>query len=142
MRDCFYCTKDQRLSGLMDKLCSLEWSDVYFLKDQRYRGRCVVAAKRHVDELYEMNDEEISGFFKDVALVAACMNRLYHTDKINYAVYGDLVSHFHIHLVPKHKSGPQWGEPFTDKLEKLFLSGEEQKKEILQFREELLNNNT
>ena len=45
--------------------------------------------------------------------------------KINYAIYGDIVSHFHVHLVPKHRDGLQWGGPFTDTLPKVTLSAEE-----------------
>lgn len=46
-------------------------------------------------------------------------------DKINYAIYGDLVSHFHVHLVPKHRDGLQWGGPFTDDLPKVLLADQE-----------------
>ena len=41
--------------------------------------------------------------------------------KINYAIYGDLVSHFHVHVVPKQRDGLQWGGPFTDTLPKVTL---------------------
>lgn len=137
MTDCFYCTKDKRLSELMQPVCRLQWSDVYFLRDQRYRGRCVVACKRHVNELYEMEEAERRGFWEEVSAAALAVSRIYHPDKLNYAVYGDLVSHYHVHLVPKYKGGAEWGIPFTDAAEKKYLPQENMDFEIQQLKEEL-----
>lgn len=95
---CFYCEKDERLLALMTPLTELQWSDVYLFNDQKHKGRCVVA-------------HAIANYTK--------------ADKINYAIYGDIVSHFHVHLVPKHRDGLQWGGPFTDTLPKVTLSAEE-----------------
>lgn len=112
--NCFYCTMDDRLQELMVPVCQLPFSSVYLLRDQRYPGRCVVASARHVREIYEMTDTERNGFFADVARVARAVSVVAAPDKINYAVYGDLVSHFHVHLVPKKENGWRWGEAFCD----------------------------
>lgn len=114
MEDCFYCMRDERINSLMIPLVELEFSSVYLLRDQKYRGRCVVAFKRHVREIFEINPAERDGFFSDVSAVAKAIQQAFHPGKINYAVYGDLVSHFHVHLVPKQKGGLRWGEPFQE----------------------------
>ena len=118
---CFYCEKDQRLLALMTPLAELRWSDVYLFNDQKHRGRCVVALKGHCDEIWQLTGEQRGGFFGEVSLVAEAIARHTGADKINYAIYGDLVSHFHVHLVPKHRDGLQWGGPFTDTLPKVAL---------------------
>lgn len=119
--DCFYCTKDERQQALMTPLAELEWSDIYLFKDQKHKGRCIVALKGHCDEIWQLSEEQRSGFFGEVSLVAEAMARYTKADKVNYAIYGDIVSHFHVHLVPKLKDGLQWGGPFTDTLPKVIL---------------------
>lgn len=122
--DCFYCTKDQRLLDLMSPLAELTWSDVYLFRDQKHPGRCVVALKEHKTELFQLTEAQRNGFFAEVSAVAQAIAQHTKADKINYAIYGDLVSHFHVHLVPKQKDGLQWGSPFTDTLPKVHLSDE------------------
>lgn len=119
---CFYCEKDERLHNLMLPLVSLQWSDVYLFRDQKHEGRVVVALKEHKTEIWQLDDDQRSGFFSEVSLVAEAVSKAFGADKINYAVYGDLVSHFHVHVVPKKKDGLEWGGPFTDLIEKRILS--------------------
>lgn len=63
---------------------------------------------------FELSEEETKSIFKSLSEVASVLKKIFHADKINYAIYGDLVSHFHVHIVPKKKDGPEWGIPFTD----------------------------
>lgn len=135
--DCFYCTKDQRLQNLMIPLAELTWSDVYLFRDQKHYGRCVVALKEHKTELFQLTEEQRNGFFVETAAVAEAIARFTKADKINYAIYGDLVSHFHVHLVPKQKDGLQWGGPFTDTLPKVHLSDDEYRNAITGLLEQL-----
>ena len=122
---CFYCEKDQRLLDLMLPLTELNWANVYLFRDQKHRGRCVAALKEHKDELFQFSPQQRDGFFAEVAAVAQAISEYTKADKINYAIYGDLVSHFHVHLVPKHRDGLQWGGPFTDDLPKVLLADQE-----------------
>ena len=123
--DCFYCQKDQRLLDLMMPLAEMTWSDVYLFRDQKHRGRCVVALKGHHDEMFELSQEQRNGFFAEVSAVAEAIAKYSKADKMNYAIYGDKVSHFHVHLVPKRADGLEWGGPFTDTLPKVLLTEEE-----------------
>ena len=109
----------------MTPLTELQWMDVYLFRDQKHKGRCVAALKEHCSEIYELSDEQRSGFFAEVSLVAHAIANYTKADKINYAIYGDIVPHFHVHLVPKHRGGLQWGGPFTDTLPKVTLDEEE-----------------
>ena len=120
--DCFYCTKDQRLLDLMTPLAEMTWSDVYLFRDQKHLGRCVVALKGHQDEIFQLAPDQRNGFFAEVSAVAQAIAAHTGAGKINYAIYGDRVSHFHVHLVPKQRDGLQWGGPFTDTLPKVTLS--------------------
>lgn len=137
---CFYCEKDERLLALMTPLAELRWADVYLFNDQKHPGRCIVALKGHKDEIWQLSPEQRNGFFAEVSAAAEAVSRYAEADKINYAIYGDKVSHFHVHLVPKKEGGLQWGGPFTDDLPKVFLEPQDFQamgREILRRMEEI-----
>lgn len=128
--NCFYCTGEKPLTDLMIEITKLNFSTVYFFKDQKNPGRCVVAYKDHCRELYEIPEGDYENYLKEVRIVTQAIHDIYHPDKLNYAIYGDGVPHVHFHLVPKYKGGVSWGEPFSDKLPKVELSAEEYDSQI------------
>ncbi|PHV70085.1 HIT family protein [Sporanaerobium hydrogeniformans] len=109
---CFYCAKDERLDNLMLEICELDASTVYLFKEQTYRGRCLLAYKGHVNELFELSDEQRNAFMKDVARVAKAMKEAFGAHKINYGAYSDKLPHLHFHLIPKYEDGPGFGGTF------------------------------
>ena len=124
--DCFYCRKDQRLHDLMIEMTPLRVSTLYLFKEQTYRGRCVVAYRNHVNELFELPDAEVTLFMQDVANAARAIKISLGAAKINYGAYSDKLPHLHMHLVPKYPDGPGWGTTFTMMPEpKQFLAAEE-----------------
>jgi ATP adenylyltransferase len=111
--DCLYCRKDQRLQDLMIEIAPLGVSTLYLFKEQTYRGRCVVAYRAHVNELFELPDAELVLFTRDVARAARAVRNAMNATKINYGAYSDKLPHLHVHLVPKFTDGPAWGTTFT-----------------------------
>jgi diadenosine tetraphosphate (Ap4A) HIT family hydrolase len=111
--DCQYCRQDQRLQDLMIEIAPMQVSTLYLFKEQTYRGRCVVAYRAHVNELFELSDAELALFTQDVARAAKAMQAAFGATKINYGAYSDKLPHLHMHLVPKYKDGPSWGTTFT-----------------------------
>jgi len=123
---CMYCEQGEALKKITLKVVDLSASTLYLLKDQSFRGRCVLALKAHRKEVFELCEAEREAFFRDLAASAQTMYRLFHPDKLNYGVFGDLVPHFHLHLVPKYSDGPLWGRPYCEaKVEPRFLPEEE-----------------
>jgi diadenosine tetraphosphate (Ap4A) HIT family hydrolase len=110
--DCFYCRKDQRLHDLMIEIAPLTASTLYLFKEQTHRGRCVVAYRAHVNELFELPDAELTLFMRDVARAAKAIKAAFGPNKINYGAYSDKLPHLHMHLVPKYEGGAAWGAPF------------------------------
>jgi diadenosine tetraphosphate (Ap4A) HIT family hydrolase len=91
----------------------MQISTLYLFKEQTYRGRCVVAYRHHINELFELSDAERDLFMHDVARAAKAMQAAFNPAKINYGAYSDKLPHLHFHLVPKYRDGPSWGAPFT-----------------------------
>lgn len=110
--ECMYCAENDTLLGMMMPLAELPMSNVYLFRDQTYYGRCVVAYKKHADELFELPDEDRDAFMKDVAKVAGAISKVTGAEKINLAMYGDKVKHVHFHVVPKQVDGPGFGGTF------------------------------
>jgi diadenosine tetraphosphate (Ap4A) HIT family hydrolase len=111
--DCLYCRRDQRLDDLMIEIAPLRVSTLFLFKEQTYHGRCLVAYKGHVNELFELPADELALFTQDVAQAARAMKAAFAPAKINYGAYSDKLPHLHFHLVPKYVEGPSWGAPFT-----------------------------
>ncbi len=111
--DCLYCRKDQRLNDLMIEITRLQVSTVFLFKEQTHPGRCVVAYNGHVNELFELSDNELNRFMQDVTRTARAIKALFNPAKINYGAYSDKLPHLHMHLVPKYVDGPAWGTTFT-----------------------------
>jgi len=123
---CIYCAKDKRLTDLMIEICELDSSIVYLFKEQTYKGRSVVAYKKeHKDEIFELSEDEMISFTKDVARVAKAIKTAFNPGKINYGAYGDKMPHIHFHIVPKYEDAPKWGSTFDMQPdEKVYLSNE------------------
>ena len=52
-KDCLYCQNNETLHNLMIEIAPLSVSRVFLFKEQTYRGRCLVAYKDHVNDLFE-----------------------------------------------------------------------------------------
>ena len=57
--------KDQRLHDLMIELAPLQVSTLYLFREQTYRGRCLVAYRAHVNELYELPPDELPPLYPE-----------------------------------------------------------------------------
>ncbi|EMW5328243.1 HIT family protein [Enterococcus faecalis] len=111
---CFYCEHNQTQRERMIEIMKLPVSTVYLNRDQTHFGRAIVALNWHVDELFELSSSDLQEFMKEVADVAEEIKFLTCCMKINYAIYGDTVSHLHFHLVPKSSTDNDWNDAFIN----------------------------
>ena len=111
--ECMYCKENDFRRTMMEEIFQLPSATVMLFRDQRYYGRCVVAFRgRHVNELHELTPEELFAYSTAVAKTAKAVQQVSGAAKLNYAIYGDKVSHVHVHIVPKQRDGEDWGGPF------------------------------
>jgi ATP adenylyltransferase len=123
---CPYCNNNQKIMSSLIKIAPLQVSTLYLLKEQTYKGRSVVVLNWHVKEMFELSKEELTLFAADLARAAQALNKAVRPQKINYAIYGDLVSHLHCHLAPKFDGKEDWGGPFhMNPDNKVYLQEEE-----------------
>lgn len=96
----------------MIEIAPLAASTLYLFREQTHPGRCVVAYRGHVNELFELPAEELALFTQDVARAARAIKAATGAKKINYGAYSDKLPHLHFHLVPKYEGGTSWGSTF------------------------------
>jgi len=112
IKGCMYCEMGADVERLMAPIAELRVSLLFLLRDQSFAGRCVLALKEHRNEIHEMPDSERNKYFQDLSDAAKALQAAFSPDKLNYAVFGDQVPHFHVHLVPKKKNGKLWGKAY------------------------------
>ena len=122
---CSYCAEGALLDAFGIKIGELPMSKVVLFREQSHRGRCVVACKKHVDDLCDLSKEERIQYIEDVTHVASIIHELFKPDKVNFGAYSDKMHHLHFHLVPKYKDGYEWGGVFEMNPQKTFLKDEE-----------------
>jgi diadenosine tetraphosphate (Ap4A) HIT family hydrolase len=123
--NCLYCMRNELQKELMIEICDLKTSTLFLFKEQSYPGRCVVAYKDHVNELFEISEEDRNLFMLDVAHVAKTMKKLFSPAKINYGAYSDKLAHLHFHIVPKYEEGLTFGSTFEMNPKKTYLTDNE-----------------
>ena len=126
MSNCAYCEEGELVGKFGIKIAELAASKVYLFREQSHRGRVIVASKRHVSELVDLERRERQAFMDDVVRVASALHKLFNPEKVNYGAYGDTCGHLHFHLVPKYTADAfEWGTPFAMDPKRKYLSDSE-----------------
>jgi len=129
--------EDERRDNLMIEIGKLSVSTVFLFKEQTYRGRCNVVYKDHVKELFQLDEDELNAYMKDVKKVAEAIEKAFQPNKINYGAYGDTLHHLHMHLVPKYEGKENWGSTFEMNPGKTYSTEEEYQETIEKIKENL-----
>ncbi|MDP4238029.1 MAG: HIT family protein [Bacteroidota bacterium] len=124
--DCLYFQRNELQKNLMIEICDLYTSTLFLFKEQSYPGRCVVAYKGHVKELFELSEPDRNAFMKDVCLAAEAVQKAFSPAKINYGAYSDKLPHLHFHIVPKQEEGLDFGGTFEMNPQQIYLTESEQ----------------
>ena len=77
-------------------------------------GQVYVIPRRHAPTLFDLTDQEAIAIMKAVRRVAKTLVRAYDPDGLNLIqnngiVAGQEAPHFHMHVVPRRKTGSDWG---------------------------------
>ena len=123
--DCLYCERNELQRSLMIEICDLSASTLFLFKEQSHPGRCIVAYKDHINELFELSESDRNAFMADVCKTAAAIQKAFNPTKINYGAYSDKLPHLHFHLVPKYEGEFGFGGTFEMNPQKVYLSDSE-----------------
>ena len=92
---------------LGEPLATLSVSELCFVSDHRFPGRCVVTLHRHATELFDLSPELRSAFADDVSAAAQAIKLAVNAFKMNYEILGNADPHLHCHLIPRQLDEPK-----------------------------------
>jgi len=85
-------------------------------ENQYYLGRCVASLKRHLEDLFDISEEEKRELFKIVKSLRTALRKSFSPDLLNYSSLGNEVRHVHLHITPRYKEDKVFsGIKFEDK---------------------------
>ena len=90
-----------------EPIAKLTVSDLCFVSDHRFPGRCVVTLHDHATELSELSPEIRHAFADDVSAAAAAIKLAVNSFKMNYEILGNADPHLHCHLIPRQLDEPK-----------------------------------
>lgn len=70
--------------------------------DARFPGRCVLALTEHATLLEELPIETARDLALDTRDAALAIRAATGAPRINYAAFGNVVPHVHVHVIPRH----------------------------------------
>ena len=82
-------------------------SDGYLQRSAPLPGYAVVAWRgRHIPDVSEMAESELSAYWAEVAQVARALTSVFQPCHLYYELLGNLVPHVHTHIVPRYVDDP------------------------------------
>jgi diadenosine tetraphosphate (Ap4A) HIT family hydrolase len=76
-------------------------------------GYACVVAKRHVEEPFQLPDDEMVAFWRESMAVARALSSLLEPRRMNYEIHGNSIPHLHLHLYPRFSGDPFEGRPIA-----------------------------
>lgn len=117
---------------------------VLYNKRDTNLGRCLVVPKKHVGNIRELEETELTDLIKVVRLVSKKLVEYLECDGVNYgfnegAVAGQMVSHFHFHVLPRYKKDNLPKYHLFHSKEKKDLGSSELSKRVNEFKKLFVN---
>jgi len=98
-------------------IAKLRVTTLCFYDDARFPGRVVLVLNDHAELIEDLSLEVARDLALDVRQAAAAVRVASGARRINYAAFGNVVPHVHVHLIPRHgawETAPQataWDHP-------------------------------
>ena len=141
MDDCPFCRKLANLNELPATEVVWEFPHSVALLGpwQYYRGYCILVARKHARELFQLPDDERRDYYDEMCSLAAAIADCFQPNKMNYELLGNQVPHLHWHLFPRYLEDPNVLQPVwlalnaaeRDEVEKERLQGSGQDKRAI-----------
>ena len=70
------------------------------------KGTCYLMIKPHAVEIFDINENDLLNFMKEIQLTARALKKITGAIKINYEIHGNTIPHLHMHLFPRYRDDP------------------------------------
>ncbi|MBX3704661.1 MAG: HIT family protein [Steroidobacteraceae bacterium] len=110
--NCPYDAPRAESNDYWDLVAALKVSSLYLIKNQTYRGQCVlIFDRRHAVRPEQLSEHEWTAFCADLLRAERAVMGAVKPDHMNLASLGNIIPHLHWHVVPRYTSDPRWGAP-------------------------------
>jgi diadenosine tetraphosphate (Ap4A) HIT family hydrolase len=96
---------------------------------QYYQGYCILVARRHVTELFHLEDEVRREYMDEMCILAKAIFECFQPAKLNYELLGNQVPHLHWHIFPRYADDRHALQPVWQRLARVARDEERQKLE-------------
>lgn len=90
---------------------SFEGYDLRLVKDARYLWLLLIPQKDDVFEWHDLNATERHQLIDIASAIADIIQTQSQADKMNLATIGNIVPHFHFHIIARFKTDEAWPQP-------------------------------
>ena len=106
---CPACARLERIARGADPefVATLSECQVVLADEQLYRGYCILFLRDHAEHLADLPFDRQQRVWDDVARVAAAVRKTVDPVRLNYACLGNLTTHVHWHVIPRHADDPE-----------------------------------
>lgn len=136
---CPACARLERIARGADPefVATLPECQVVLADEQLYRGYCILFLRDHAEHLADLPFDRQQRVWDDVARVAAAVRKTVEPVRLNYACLGNLTTHVHWHVIPRHADDPEplhpiWVRSVSER--RVALSEEERRGLIAELR--------
>ncbi len=137
--NCLYCRKDEDPSQ-SSTLKLFKYSELCAHPRVCLKGTCYLITREHYVELFDLHDDALLGFMKEVQAAARTLKEVTRAFKINYEIHGNTVAHLHLHLFPRYVDDPFAGVPIdTNRVEPPVYTGADFETFVSRMQEKLKN---
>ena len=111
-RGCPLCAPRPAIGEFTYLVCVLSMSSLYLVRNQAYRGSCVVVYDpAHVTRPSELDPDSWRRLCDDVRSAESVISSVLRPDHVNVEFLGNTVPHLHAGITPRYRSDPRWGGP-------------------------------
>jgi diadenosine tetraphosphate (Ap4A) HIT family hydrolase len=118
-------------------IADLRASRLRLQANQYVTGYCLLVAKRHVREPYELSAADRQAFFEDLVEAGQALDAALNPTKMNFQILGNSVPHLHAHLVPRYHGDPAPGRPIDPDKRRITLTPAEYEERVARIRGQL-----
>ena len=113
---------------------------VVFLGRPHHLGHIEVVLHEHQEDFTALPEEIVHIFIDDMVAIARVLQKVLKPDKLNYELFGNWVPHLHWHILPRFRTGPDFGNPPGEPLKNQpYIQRLLNKKQLQEIKDELKN---
>ncbi len=109
--DCRFCDMLKESEKDETFITRLEFGSLFLHRNQNYLGRCLYVSNIHVDTFPHIDYELFINLNREMLLVCKEIEEIFQPDLVNFASLGNVIRHFHFHIIPRYRHDSNWGSP-------------------------------